>query len=365
MTSTSSKNLVAKGKEGHNGLVTVKFKQKGKKEKTQDSTGSYLSEIGKKRLLRPEEEVKYAQLLKGFQEVEKARSSLEEKLKREPKEIELCEALQISLEELRRKEEEGYLGRKVLIERNLRIVVSIAKKYRNQGLSFQDLIQESTMGLIRGVERFDVQRGYRLTTYVYWWIRQGITRAIAEQGREIRLPVHISELNAKKNKAQKALSQKLGRSPSKKELADEMGITIEKLNQLLQNIKPPLSLDTKVGALKDCELWQIIVDEARNLPEEEVIKSESKDQLRELMVMGELTKQEQDVINLRYGLENEKYGLDDGKCYSSVQVGSMLNLSRQRINQIEKDAKGKLMKAANRKISRAREVLRSRTEKNR
>lgn len=201
MTSATKKNKsenksLKSENQNTKGLVIAQFKQhSGDSYGSKDSTGAYLQEIGREELLTPEEEVRYAKLVKLSAEIEEVRLNLESRLNRKPKEIEICEELKISLGELRKRERDGHLGRKVLTERNLRLVVSIAKKYLNRGLSFQDLIQEGALGLIRGVEKFDPEKGYKLSTYAYWWIRQGITRGIAERGREIRLPIHLSELS--------------------------------------------------------------------------------------------------------------------------------------------------------------------------
>jgi RNA polymerase nonessential primary-like sigma factor len=349
---TSSKYLEKELEEG-NKLVRVQFKSpKAKNEERKDSVGAYLKEIGRGKLLKPEEEVKYAKSVKRLFEIEKTRSKLEKTLNRKPEEAELCEELKISIEQLRKEEEQGYFGRKVLIERNLRMVVCIAKRYRNQGLSFQDLIQEGSLGLIKGVEKFEIERGYKLSTYAYWWIRQGITRGIAEQSREIRLPVHVSELISRKNKAQVVLSQKLGRIPTKKEVASELGITTERFNELLKWEKAPLSLDTKIGDFRDQELWEIIIDEKSVSPEEEAIVSEIKDQVRELI--KEMTEQERTVMTLRFGLE-------DGVAISATKIAERLDLSRQRVNQIEKNAKGKIKKALSTRMSQAREIMEARS----
>lgn len=359
MTSTSSKNSVADQKKSNNS-VTVKFQEKRKKdkEKPNDSTGAYLQEIGRKSLLTGEEEIKYAQMVKRLREIKDTESRLEQELRRKAEETEVCKALGISAEELRERKKAGYLGREILIERNLKLVVSIAKKYRNQGMSFQSLIQEGSIGLIKGVEKFDPAKGYRLSTYIFWWIRQGITRGIAEKSRQIRLPVHISELLSRKDKAYKVLSQKLGRTPSRKELAEEMGITIEKLNNLLEKTRTPISLDLKVGELNDSTLEEVIVDETNESPEEVAIKSETKDRVIKLIEQAELTQQEKDVIRLRFGL-------DDGNCLSGQKIGSILNLSRQRVNQIEKDAIGKLKKASANQMSKAREATSSQPKRSR
>lgn len=345
MTSSTRKD---KGLEFENrnpkGLIIAQFRQDlGDNYGSKDSTGIYLQEIGREKLLTPEEEVKYAKLVKLFAEIEETRLNLEKQLNRKPKETEICQELKISLRELRKREQEGRFGRKILIERNLRLVVSIAKKYLNRGLSFQDLIQEGSLGLIRGVEKFDVAKGYKLSTYAYWWIRQGITRGIAERGREIRLPIHISETLNRLKRAQKVLSQKLGRRPSKRELAEELGVTKEKVNELIEIARRPISLNTKVGESKEHELGDLIVDKKNNSPETELTNFETKEQVAALM--AELTQQEQDVIKLRYGLE-------DGNCQTYAKIGSILNLSRQRVHQIEKDAMKKLRKASKSKTKK-------------
>lgn len=328
------------------GLVIAKFKEHSGTYGSKDSTGVYLQEIGREDLLTPEEEVRYAKLVKLLIEIENTRSKLEEELNRKPKPAEICKELKISLRELRKRKQEGQIAKEILIERNLRLVVSIAKKYLNRGLSFQDLIQEGTLGLMRSVEKFEVTKGYKLSTYAYWWIRQGITRGIAERGREIRLPIHISEKLNKLKNTQKVLSQRLRRNPNKRELAQELEVEIEKLNELIQIGRQPMSLNTRVGESKEQELGDLIVDQKNDSPETELANIEIKEQVA--LLMESLTGQERDVIKLRYGLE-------DGNCQTCAKIGSMLNLSRQRVQQLEQSAMKKLRRAS-RKASKTNKV---------
>jgi RNA polymerase nonessential primary-like sigma factor len=287
----------------------------------------YLQEIGRVPLLGRDEEVELARQVQKLMKLvalkEAAAATTDEAW---------AEAAELSLVELKRLQLSGSRAKKKMIEANLRLVVSVAKKYQNRGLELLDLVQEGTLGLERAVEKFDPTKGYRFSTYAYWWIRQGITRAIATQSRTIRLPVHITEKLNRIKKTQRKLSQNLGRTPTIAEIAEELEMEPAHVRELMSRVPRSVSLETRVGKDKDTELGELLEAEETS-PEDSAVQESLRRDVQELL--GDLTLRERDVITMRYGLL-------DGRVYSLSEIGRALNLSRERVRQIESKALQKL-----------------------
>ncbi len=297
----------------------------------EDPVRMYLKEIGKVQLLSADEEIELAKkMLEGV--------SAQEKLEELNAELESASGakktkLEKEIKELKYTVVDGEDAKNKLAEANLRLVVSIAKRYVGRGMLFLDLIQEGNLGLIKAVEKFDYQKGFKFSTYATWWIRQAITRAIADQARTIRIPVHMVETINKLIRVSRQLTQELGREPSPEEIAQEMGQTVERVREILKISQEPVSLETPIGEEEDSHLGDFIQDDNVPVPADAAAFTLLKEQLGE--VLCTLTDREQKVLRLRFGL-------DDGRARTLEEVGKEFKVTRERIRQIEAKALRKL-----------------------
>ena len=298
----------------------------------EDPVRMYLKEIGKVPLLSADEEIELAQKMEaGSVAVEKI-PLLKERLAETGDEQEK-EEIQAEIKALQLDVDRGSDAKKRLAEANLRLVVSIAKRYVGRGMLFLDLIQEGNLGLIKAVEKFDYRKGYKFSTYATWWIRQAITRAIADQARTIRIPVHMVETINKLVRVSRQLLQELGREPSPEEIAEAMDIPVERVREIQKISQEPVSLETPIGEEEDSHLGDFIQDDNVPVPAEAAASTLLKEQLVE--VLGTLTEREQKVLRLRFGM-------DDGRARTLEEVGREFNVTRERIRQIEAKALRKL-----------------------
>ena len=288
-----------------------------------DPVRMYLKEIGKVPLLSPEEEIELAQTMSAGSLAQEQLDSCEEDASLPAEE----------LAELKKLIKEGEKAKQKLAEANLRLVVSIAKRYVGRGMLFLDLIQEGNLGLIKAVEKFDYTKGYKFSTYATWWIRQAITRAIADQARTIRIPVHMVETINKVIRVSRQLLQELGHDPSPEEIAEEMNMPVDKVREILKIAQEPVSLETPIGEEEDSHLGDFIADEEASEPSEAASFTLLKEQLVD--VLSTLTPREEKVLKLRFGIE-------DGRTRTLEEVGKEFNVTRERIRQIEAKALRKL-----------------------
>ena len=297
----------------------------------EDPVRMYLKEIGKVPLLTAEEEIELAQKMedgvKAAEKIAELKKTLEDCSEEEKAEINK------QIEEQQEIAEIGEDSKKKLAEANLRLVVSIAKRYVGRGMLFLDLIQEGNLGLIKAVEKFDYRKGYKFSTYATWWIRQAITRAIADQARTIRIPVHMVETINKLIRVSRQLLQELGREPTPEEIAEEMNMPVDRVREILKISQEPVSLETPIGEEEDSHLGDFIQDDNVPVPSDAAAFTLLKEQLVE--VLGTLTEREQKVLRLRFGL-------DDGRARTLEEVGKEFNVTRERIRQIEAKALRKL-----------------------
>ncbi|HJB31841.1 MAG TPA: RNA polymerase sigma factor RpoD [Candidatus Oscillibacter excrementavium] len=294
-----------------------------------DPVRMYLKEIGKVPLLSPDEEIDLAQAMGAGNA---AQEKLEEidRLQKEGKEVPYS---QEEIDGWKADHAKGEAAKQKLAEANLRLVVSIAKRYVGRGMLFLDLIQEGNLGLIKAVEKFDYTKGYKFSTYATWWIRQAITRAIADQARTIRIPVHMVETINKVIRVSRQLLQELGHDPSPNEISAEMGMPVEKVREILKIAQEPVSLETPIGEEEDSHLGDFIPDEGASEPSEAASFTLLKEQLMD--VLSTLTPREEKVLKLRFGIE-------DGRTRTLEEVGKEFNVTRERIRQIEAKALRKL-----------------------
>ena len=321
-----------------------KAQRKAKPLYTTDAVRAYLHEIGRVPLLSHEDEIVLGKQVQKMMALLVIKEELADKLPvveddvaesteasdvvREVSDAEWAEAAELTVAELNNHMRRGQRAKRKMIEANLRLVVAVAKKYQKRNLEFLDLIQEGTLGLERGVEKFDPMKGYKFSTYAYWWIRQAITRAIAQQARTIRLPIHITEKLNKIKRVQRELSQKLGRSPNATEIGMELELEPRQVREYLSIARQPISLDVRIGDNQDTELQDLLEDDGAS-PEDYTVQKSLQQDLRRMLL--ELTTQQQEVINLRFGLA-------DGNPLSLAKVGQRMGISRERVRQLEQQA---------------------------
>jgi len=330
LAAAEAKAPEAKEAKNAKALASIKVGPKGVY--TEDSIRVYLQEIGRIRLLRPDEEIELARKIADLLQLEELAAQFEIDHGHYPDTKEWAVLVDMPLIKFRRRLMLGRRAKEKMVQSNLRLVVSIAKKYMNRGLSFQDLIQEGSLGLIRAAEKFDHEKGYKFSTYATWWIRQAITRAIADQSRTIRLPVHLYETISRIKKTTKTLSQEFGRKPTEEEIAESMEMTIEKLRFIAKSAQLPISLETPIGKEEDSRLGDFIEADIEN-PEQDVAKNLLREDLEG--VLATLSPRERDVLRLRYGL-------DDGRMKTLEEIGQIFDVTRERIRQIEAKALRKL-----------------------
>ena len=291
---------------------------------TDDPVRMYLKEIGKVNLLSSDEEIELAQAMDAGNAAKEQLAELQAAGEEIPAEVQA---------ELDKAIKKGERAKQRLAEANLRLVVSIAKRYVGRGMQFLDLIQEGNLGLIKAVEKFDYTKGYKFSTYATWWIRQAITRAIADQARTIRIPVHMVETINKVIRVSRQLLQELGHDPTPEEIAEEMSMPVERVREILKIAQEPVSLETPIGEEEDSHLGDFIPDEDASEPAEAASFTLLKEQLVE--VLSTLTPREEKVLKLRFGIE-------DGRTRTLEEVGKEFNVTRERIRQIEAKALRKL-----------------------
>ena len=294
---------------------------------TGDSVRSYLREIGRIPLLTHEEEITLGRQVQVLMAHEEKRKELEADHERSIDDKELCTLQGLDWKTVRRELREGRKAKDAMVTANLRLVVSVAKKYTKRNMELLDIIQEGTIGLVRGVEKFDPSRGYKFSTYAYWWIRQGITRAIAEKSRAIRLPIHVTENLNRLKKAQRELSQLHGTLPTVFQLSDHLELSVEEIKDLMCKARQPASLEVRIGENRDTSLIDLLEDESQT-PDMLLERDFLKEDIRELVAT--LPDLQASVVAMRYGI-----GDDIHEPLSMTAVGQILNMSRDRVRTLE------------------------------